>query len=300
MKSPYLFKLTILTSIFGFLFNSNLAFAEQETNTTQESNTIESQPVKTGDSFKSEGQSIFVETLDLHFQTIKDWDVRVGNNSVMMKEILPQDIDPSKTVYDVPVYNKNVQIVVLNKALPLDEKRAIEVSNYLKEQVGNNPSIRGFQIDEMKFVDVHGKKDAVLYYTSMQHKDIKMRQMVILYGGANQQVIATYSDLADAFEKDSQSLDAAWNSMTNVALEGKSPSRYAAAYTYGPFAVGTFLILILLGAFKSASEKRAIKSADSDIFDEDEDLNQDQIDWNQPQENANSYHGHSPAFTSQF
>lgn len=298
MKIPYLLKATLVTSVFGFVFNSNLAFAETE-NTNQDTPQTEIQSVKTGDSFVSKGQTIHMENADLQFQTINDWQIRVGNNSLMMREVLPQDTDPSKTVYEVPVYNKNVQFIILNKSLPLDEKRSNEIAEYLTEKVGSNPSIRGFSIDEKKFIDVHGKNDGLLFYTSMQHKDMKMRQMHIVFGGSDQQLIATYSDLADSFESDTAAMELAWNVMTNVALEGESPSRFAAAYTYGPFALGAVIILLLLGALKSASEKRAIRAAQNELqMEEHDDLQVANASWEVTKTASN--HSIDNDFNSQF
>ena len=145
---------TIASIIFGIFFNASLLFAEGQPT-----------EVKSGDQFVSQGQDVLFNSVNHNISTIKDWNVKVGNNSLIMSEVLEQDLDETKTVYDTPIYRKNVQFLVYNEALPIDQKRFDEITAYLTKRIGENAIFSNFQIDEQKLIDLHGKQDAYLIYT---------------------------------------------------------------------------------------------------------------------------------------
>ncbi len=283
MKNNLPKKLTTLTSIFcGIAFNASLLFAE--TTPSSQDLVSENQPteVKSGDRFVSQGKAVHLTAVDYTVSTIKDWKVAVGNNSLMMTEVLAQDLDQSKTVYDKPVYRKNVQFLVYNKSLSFDQKRFDEISSYLTKRIGENPNFSGFQIDEQKLIDLHGKQDAYLIYTSMQYKDMKMRQMHILMAGENQQVLSSYTDLADTFEKDQLSMELAWNAMTAYPLEGTPVYRYQTLANYTPIAATLLMALIVLVVIKRIREKNVLTNASKEMhstFADDSNIEDLERNW---------------------
>ena len=135
----------------------------------------------------------------------------------------------------------------------------------MTKRIGENATFSNFQIDEQKLIDLHGKQDAYLIYTSMQHKDMKMRQMHILMAGANKQVLSTYTDLSDSFEKDQISMELAWNTMTAYPLEGTPVYRYQNYVNYAPIGTTLLVALLVLVIIKRIREKNVLSSASKEM-----------------------------------
>ena len=128
--------------------------------------------------------------------------------------------------YSKPSFNRNITLAVMQQAIPLDEAEALTLRNKLERDFGQAAGVTDFQIIEHRFIDYHAKADGLLIYTAFNLNGFAMSQMHIVLSGANNAVLLTYTDLADAFQKDESAMTLAWNTMLSTSLVGTAPGRY--------------------------------------------------------------------------
>ena len=119
---------------------------------------------------------------------------KTASLSVILTE--PKDPKPS---YDKPKYQRNITVATAHRSTPIDEKRAEQLVEQMKEKFGKDAFITDFQILETRFFNHRGTNDGLLVYTSLNLGEYPMMQMHILVSGNENQFLVSYTDLPDRF-----------------------------------------------------------------------------------------------------
>ncbi len=214
-------------------------------------------------SFISDGQAFAMEELGFKISPIAGWEVNTytGNLSFVMKE--PEDKNPA---YDKAKYRRNVTVAVLQKASPIDERRATELEAQLVKQFGEDGSVANYQIIEHKFFNYRGENDGLLVYGAYELGEYRMMQMNVLVSGGEKQFLTTYTDMADRFSDQTDPMfGLAWSSMVSIEVAGATPTRTNELIRYGSLASGALLLLLTALLLRRRASKRDYSSfADHD------------------------------------
>lgn len=199
---------------------------------------------------------------DLSFSLIapEGWETVTDNGQLTMVIQEPKPKFSNENREEV-IFQRNITVAVMHEASPIDEERAEKLEKQLSEQFGKNTLATNFQVLEHRFIDYKGKKDAILVYSSLNIGEHPMMQMHLLVSSSNKQFLLTFTDLEKRFIEDKPMMEAVWNSMVSININGTAPSRYANAIKLG---VGGLAGILLLGLFGFARRRAANAALDGE------------------------------------
>lgn len=198
------------------------------------------------ESFVSDGSPYQDMEIGLTIYPPAGWEVQ--KKSLGMSLILQEPKqDTAKLEEGKTVYQRNITVLTLHDAVPIDEKEASNLKEKLAKDFGGAPGVQDFRVlDEHKFFDFKGKNDGLIVYTTFKSGETPMAQMHVMISGAKNRFLMTYTDMASEFEKNEGAFQTAWKSMSTVDVNGEAPVRYEEYKEYGVIGGACLLALVLL------------------------------------------------------
>jgi hypothetical protein len=184
-------------------------------------------------------------TPGLSLTPIKGWllERKAGGMTLVMKEVLPTT-GATPTDYSKPLFARNISVMTLSKARPIDAKSIDELKGEIGKMIMRDSYLSDFAFTEAKLFDYKGKNDGVVLFSQLTVNNYQMMQMQIVVSGGEKSYLLTYSDLASNFANPA-TFDAAWKSMTSINVTGIAPKRYHKEMLLGGALSGGFLALVV-------------------------------------------------------
>ncbi|MCX6119970.1 MAG: hypothetical protein NT027_20740 [Proteobacteria bacterium] len=215
---------------------------------------------ETPSSFISDGSYVKFDSDRASIKPIVGWDVspKSAGMSLVMKEVVKRD--PTVAIdYSKPLFSRNMSILALNEAAPIDEARAVAFEEQFLKMVQRDGSMKNFQFTSRKFFNYKAENDGLVFFAQHDANGFPMMQMLVLVSGDARQYVMIYTDLASSFSN-AETYSAAWNSMTSVQVEGLAPKRYyREAQIGGAFLAGILMLVAPFGLARFASQRRIKK-----------------------------------------
>jgi hypothetical protein len=164
--------------------------------------------------------------------------------SLVMKEVIQTPSSGAQTDYSKPIFARNISVMSLSKARPMDSNSVDELKNEISKMFSKNPSLNDFTFTDAKFFDYKSKNDGIVLFSQLTVNNYQMMQMQIIVSGDQKTYLLTYSDLAANFANPS-TFDAAWNSMTSISVPGVAPKRYQKEIILASTVGGGLLALVI-------------------------------------------------------
>jgi hypothetical protein len=184
-------------------------------------------------------------TPGLSLTPIKGWllERKAAGMTLVMKEVTPTN-GATPTDYSKPIFARNISLMTLSKARPIDAKSIDELKLEISKMIIRDSYLSDFAFTEAKLFDYKEKNDGVVLFSQLTVNNYQMMQMQIVVSGGDKSYLLTYSDLASNFANPA-TFDAAWKSMTSVTVPGTAPKRYHQEMLLGGALSGGFLALVV-------------------------------------------------------
>lgn len=241
----------------GLLSLATVAVAEEGT-------AVAEAPAVVPATFISDGSVLKFDQDRASLNPIAGWQVepRGAGMSVVMKEVAKEDPSAAKD-YSQPLFSRNISVMTLNEASPIDEKRAESFKADFLKMATKDGAMKDLQFNSHKFFNYKGENDGLVLFAQHTSNGFQMMQMIILVSGEHKQYLLTYTDLASRFATP-ETYDAAWKSMTSIMVEGVAPVRYVReAKLGGSILAGLLLMIAPVFIARLASQRRMRKMVDS-------------------------------------
>jgi hypothetical protein len=228
---------------FGLLANASVGMGSEQTQVNSDSSSKEP-GMDLLAPFISNGSVISFDNNNASIVPIPGWQVMPKGHgmSLVMKEMRPESkgaIDYSK-----PSFSRNITVMTLNAASPIDTNRAETFATEYSELAQKSGMMSDFAITSQKFFNYKSENDGIVYFAQHIANNFPMQQMIILVSSESKQYVLTYTDLAANFANQ-DSYDAAWKAMTSILVSGVAPKRY---HYEGKIALGVLGFLVALMA----------------------------------------------------
>ncbi|MCX6124071.1 MAG: hypothetical protein NTV34_04890 [Proteobacteria bacterium] len=190
---------------------------------------------------------------------IAGWQVepRGSGMALVMREIVAKD--PNAPIdYSQPTFARNITVLTLNQASPIDQTRAASFQEDYTKMVVRDGSLKDFQFTSSKSFAYKGESDGLVFFAQHAINGFQMMQMIVLVSSESKQYILTYTDLASHFSNP-ESYDAAWKVLTSIDLPGVAPQRYMREAKLGGMIGGAMMLLVLPFGFARFSSQRRIR-----------------------------------------
>lgn len=148
-------------------------------------------------------------------------------------------------------YQRTIQVMVRKQPVTIDESTAKVMEEELTSVFGQSGNgVSEFHIRNHEIVELTNQTKAVLYYTGMKLDGLELMQIHVLASSDTKHYISTFTDLAQHFDKgtDSPVLMTAWEALSSIEVQGPAPKRFEAPITV----FGTIGALALLGLLITA------------------------------------------------
>ena len=231
--------LIVISGLWGFAGVAISAEDQQNTSTPADTST----PVANQDEIAN-GSPIEISA-GVSITPIPGWRLerRAAGMSLIMKEVLPASLD-KVTDYSKPLFTRNISVMTLSKARPIDEKSIPELKEEIAKMFTRDSSLSDFSFTETKLFDYKEKNDGVVLFSQLTANNYQMMQMQIVVSSEQKTYLLTYSDLAANFSNPA-TFDAAWKSMTSINVPGLAPKRYHQEVLLGGIVSGALIALVL-------------------------------------------------------
>ena len=146
-------------------------------------------------------------------------------------------------------YQKSIQVMVRNTPVAIDETTAVQFEAELTKVFGKSmTNVTDFHIRNHELVELTNGTKAILYYTGMNLDGFNLMQIHVVASSDTKHFIATYTDLAEFFDKgtDSPVLMTAWTALSSLQFSGAAPQRFEMPIRVFAVIGGIILIGILL------------------------------------------------------
>jgi hypothetical protein len=234
--------------------------AAETTGVTSEASVSESQPQR----FISDGTQIEFESLGIRITPPAGWEVleNMLGMTLVMQEPYEKDIPGGKLKF-----KRNITVVSMHEAAPIDDKEAVKLKERLVEEFGKEAGVSDFQVlGDHKFFNYKAENDGIIYYSTFLMGDIQMSQMHIFVSGQDNRFLITYTDMADEFQANEAAYQAAWASMISIDVTGAPPTRYLDLAIYGG---GTFAALLAIFGLIYLRRRSGSRFNDFDDYESD-------------------------------
>ena len=181
---------------------------------------------------------------------------------LVMKEVLTPQTAPID--YTKPIFTRNITLVTLPEARSIDQAAIEDVKADISKMIARESSLKDFMFTDVKLFDYKGKNDGMVLFSQLTVNGFPMMQMQILVSGEKKSYLSTYSDLAANFATPA-TYDAAWKSMSSIAVEGIAPKRFEKEIMIGGTVLGGFLALILPFMFVRWMSARRIRALTEEL-----------------------------------
>lgn len=188
--------------------------------------------------FISDGQRITLSDKDITLVPPKGWEVFTTHPSLTLLMQVPHQAGMK--------YQRTVQIASFSGSKFLDEVTAKEYEQIIvKKFTEVSTSVVDYRIRNHMPIEMADGRQGLLFYSEFQVDGVSLMQAHILVSSTKRHYVMTYTDLAEYFENDdkNQNLTEAWEAMTSIELEGRSPRRFESVFF---IAIGA-TVLVLLG-----------------------------------------------------
>lgn len=199
----------------------------------------------------SDGSRISFKGGDISIIPPKNWEVHRNADGMTALFQIP---------YTPSIYQRTIKILFANVAFTIDEYTLEKFSDIIMEKaIKSSLGQHGYHIRNKLIIELKDGSPALLYYTAFTMNDTDMMEMHILTSSSDGHYLLTYTDVAQNFESDSvgkNHLDLAYESMTSVELDSKSPGRFDFAKNLG---LGVGSIIIFLVTFHVVRKRKSRK-----------------------------------------
>lgn len=162
-------------------------------------------------------------------------------------------------------YQRTIQVMVRNAPLSIDETTATQVEEELVKVFGQGASgVVNFHVRNHEIVELTNHSKGILYYTGLTLDGIELMQIHVLTSSDSRHYISTFTDLAEHFDKGSDSpvLMTAWEALSSIEVQGSAPKRFQTPITV--FAIiGSFVLLgfaiMTIRSISSAKQYRKLE-----------------------------------------
>lgn len=218
--------------------------------------------------FVSDGSPIKFDQDRAKITPIKGWMVEPKGSgvSVVMKEVVTP-VPGAPKDYSQPIFARNITVMTINEASPIDEQRAVEFKEQFLKMAGKQGSMPDLQFTSQKFFNFKGENDGLVFFTQHTSNGFTMMQMHVLVSGDSKQYLLSYNDLANRFSNP-ETYDQAWKAMTSIEVPGIAPIRYAREIKLGGVFFAGLLLLVLPFSFARAMSQRRIRKLAASLQEE--------------------------------
>jgi hypothetical protein len=226
------------------------------------------------DKFVSDGQAVAIDRLGIRVKPVAGWEVETKHHSISLVMVEPA---AEKVEFNKAIYRRNITVANAHKSSVPTEKVVEELHGSLIEKFGSIGGVSQFQILDTKRFDYKDKEDGILVYTGfLMNNEFMMMQAHVLLNGEKNQVLATYTDLAERFNE-GEDFQKAWQTLSTIEVTGEPRPLYM---DYVPHAVFGFLLLLLVVALRRMSSSKTrlfYESEGNRIYEDDSDSDHDFI-----------------------
>lgn len=219
--------------------------------------------------FVSDGSSFKFDQGRASISPIKGWMVEPNGAgiAIVMKEVLPPVPAGTPKDYSQPIFARNITVMTINEASPIDEQRAVEFKENFLKMAAKQGSMPDLQFTSQKFFNFKGENDGLVFFTQHTSNGFMMMQMHVLVSGESRQYLMTYNDLASRFSNQ-ETYDLAWKALTSIEVQGVAPVRYMREARIGGSIFAGFLLLVLPFSFARFMSQRRLRRLASSLQDE--------------------------------
>lgn len=247
----------------GLLSFANVAISE-ETATSSEPSAVTQEATSSSSVIIANGSEIKFDQDRASIVPIVGWQVEPKGSgmALVMKEVVKK-VENAPVDYSQPLFTRNITVLSMKDAAPIDETRATEFKEEFSKIVARDGVMKDFQFNSHKFFNYKGENDGLVMFAQHTSNGFPMMQMMILVSGDSKQYLLTYTDLASNFANQ-ETYDAAWKSMTSISVAGVAPQRYMREMKIGGAVLaGVLLIVLPFGFARFASQRRIRKMVDA-------------------------------------
>ena len=189
----------------------------------------------------SDGSPVTMKDRGFAITPPKGWEYRTDLPNLSM--VLQAPKEKGQT------YQKSIQVMVRNTPVAIDETTAVQFEAELTKVFGKSmTNVTDFHIRNHELVELTNGTKAILYYTGMTLDGFNLMQIHVVASSDTKHFIATYTDLAEFFDKgtDSPVLMTAWTALSSLQFNGAAPQRFEMPIRIFAILGGIILIGILL------------------------------------------------------
>lgn len=178
-----------------------------------------------------------------------------------------------KVRYGVPLYQRNITVVMRHGPVPFDKTSQEEFRQYIKQNYKKSGFLNA-DLQESVMMDLRPGDQAFVMRSSFTYNEFELGQLHLLVPGKEKSWLLTYTDLASRMGDDQPTLLEAWNAMISIHTLGEAPVRYEEYHGMAAAVVGTTGLGLLFWFWRRRQSggllTRAMALTGGDGFDEDE------------------------------
>ena len=189
----------------------------------------------------SNGSRVNIEASGFSITPPEGWEVRldVGNAPILMEAQKQAGT----------AYQRSVQVMAFKGPKFIDSTTAKEIEQLLVRKFSeSSAAIEDYRIRNNTDIEMADGRKGILFYSEFKFDGTPLMQAHVLVSSRTGHLIATYTDLAEHFEREENQafLAEAWATMTSLELDSSTPGRFE-----GPIAAGVAIFVIsgFLGVF---------------------------------------------------
>jgi hypothetical protein len=195
----------------------------------------------------------------------KGWEVHQDNPHLSLVLQIPFSKDLK--------YQRTIQVMTFTGQKYIDSVTAKEFEELIvRKFTAASAGVENYRIRNNMPIELTDGRSALLFYSEFLLDGVSLMQAHILTSTRERHYLTTFTDLAEHFEDEMSGvfLTEAWNCMTSVELNGRTPLRFENIYMFGAGVFVIFLVVtILLTISKMAANRRYSRYSEEEFADDD-------------------------------